>query len=91
MAYCLYRGVTIGAQFTPFVYKYLLDPEAEVERIDYERLSPDTAKNLQSSLHADDLTDEKIADELCLVWEVLSIICLRLMQLADKCGAPSPR
>ena len=74
MAYCLYRGVTIGAQFTPFVYKYLLDPEAKVEYIDYERLSPDTAKNLWESLHDQGMTDERIADELCLVWEVVPSI-----------------
>ena len=35
MAYCLYRGMYVSAQLTPFVYKYLLNPDVAVTYEDY--------------------------------------------------------
>ena len=46
MAYALYRGVTIPAKFSTFVYKYLIDPNAKVEYSDYEQVSVATTCEL---------------------------------------------
>ena len=99
MAYCLYRGMYVSAQLTPFVYKYLLNPDVAVTYEDYLKVgccfSACTVLLDQNYLHCFELCR---VHPLCVLWVdslllwdrscfIQCILCVCLTSMHPLCVA----